>query len=330
MFAGAGAVYAIRTYARKKREISFLNKTVLITGGSRGLGLVLAREFAAAGARVALCAREAEELDRAQSDLKKRGAQVFTIECDVTDEADVNRMAQTVKEKFGPVDILINNAGIIQVGPMETMTREDYQEAMNTHFWGAMNTVNACLPQMKARGGGRIVNISSIGGKVSVPHMLPYSASKFALVGYSEGLRAELLKDNILVTTVCPGLTRTGSHLNATFKGEHRAEYTLFSVLGALPFSSTDALTTAQKIMSACKYGEAELIISPQAIAIARFHALFPDLFCDLMGMMNKALPKAGGIGTRSALGKDSQSSLSPSILTSSIEIAAAHNHEVN
>ena len=95
--------------------------------------------------------------------------------------------------------MLVNNAGVIQVGPIEVMTHEDFELAMKAHFWGPLNTILAVLPSMRQRRQGRIVNICSIGGKVSVPHLVPYSASKFALVGLSKGLRAELMKDGIML-----------------------------------------------------------------------------------------------------------------------------------
>src|SRR5262249_52903527 len=152
--------------------------------------------------------------------------------------ACVKHMVDAVWNHFGPIDVLINNAGVIEVGPLETMTLQDFEEAMRTHFWGPVYTTMAVLSEMRYRGGGRIVNISSIGGKVSVPHLVPYCASKFALCGLSEGLRAELAKDNILVTTVIPGLMRTGSPPNATFKGRHREEYAWFSISDALPVVS--------------------------------------------------------------------------------------------
>src|ERR1041385_172749 len=200
-------------------EFDLNGKTVLITGGSRGLGLVMAREFAREGARVALCARDEAELERAQADLETLTAEVMTVPCDVTNRQSVALMIDHVDSRFRGVDVLVNNAGVIQVGPIEVMTPEDFDEAMKVHFWGPLNTVLAVLPAMRARKSGRIVNISSIAGKVSVPHLVPYSASKFALVGLSKGLRTELMKDGIKVTTVCPGLMRTGSPRNADFKG---------------------------------------------------------------------------------------------------------------
>lgn len=326
--ASAGALVAARALVRKWREYDLRDKTVLITGGSRGLGLVMAREFAGEGAHVAICARDAEELSRAQADLVKRGASVFSLTCDITDREQVSRMVEAVTSHFGKIDVLVNNAGVIQVGPVEVMTLEDYEEAMRVHFWGPLFTTLAVLPQMRQRREGRIVNITSIGGKVSVPHLVPYSASKFALVGLSEGLRSELAKDGIVVTTVCPGLMRTGSPRNATFKGRHRAEYAWFSISDALPVTSMQAERAARQIISACKRGDAEIVLSIQAQLAVTFHGLFPGLTQDMLGFVNRLLPEPGGIGRARAKGKESASPVSPSWLTALNEQAAVRNNE--
>ncbi|MBA2735038.1 MAG: SDR family oxidoreductase [Acidobacteria bacterium] len=326
--AGAGALLATRAVVRRLTGYDLRGKTVLITGGSRGLGLVMAREFASEGAQLAICARDAEELGRARLDLIRRGAKVIAVQCDITDRKQVGEMVRVVEEGFGRIDVLVNNAGVIEVGPMEVMTLEDYEEAMKTHFWGPLHTILAVLPEMRKRKDGRIVNISSIGGKISVPHLLPYSASKFALVGLSEGLRAELKKDGVVVTTVCPGLMRTGSPRNATFKGQHRAEYAWFSISDSLPVTSMSAERAARQIVEACKRGDAEVILSIQAKAAILFHGIFPGLTADLLGFVNKFLPAPGGIGTESAKGKDSESEMSPSWLTTLSEQAAERNNE--
>src|ERR1044071_4147390 len=327
--AGAGAVLAARAVIRRMNQYSFQNRVVLITGGSRGLGLVMARELAREGAHLAICARDESELQRAYEDLNWR-TRVFPVPCDVTDRAQVEEMVRMVGDHYGRIDALINNAGVIEVGPMEVMTLEDYERAMKTHFWGPLYATLAVLPEMRRRREGRIVNISSIGGKISVPHLLPYSASKFALVGLSEGLRAELRKDGIVVTTVCPGLMRTGSPRNATFKGQHRAEYTWFSISDSLPVSSMSASRAARQIVEACKRGDAEVVLSIQAKAAVLFHGIFPGATADLLGLVNKLLPAPGGIGSRSAKGKESESDLSPSWLTTLSEHAAARNNEIN
>src|SRR5215218_7370804 len=233
--AGAGAYLAARAVYRKFGGYDFEGKTVLITGGSRGLGLVLARGFAAEGANVAICARDPQELERARADLASRGARALAFPCDVTDRAQVKELVEVVTRHFGRIDVLVNNAGVIEVGPLEVMTLEDYEEAMKTHFWGPLYATLAVLPEMRGRRDGRIVNIASIGGKISVPHLLPYSASKFALVGLSEGLHHELAAEGINVTTVCPGLMRTGSPRQADVKGQVRKELAWFSISDALP-----------------------------------------------------------------------------------------------
>jgi NAD(P)-dependent dehydrogenase (short-subunit alcohol dehydrogenase family) len=327
--AGAGTLMAARALYRRWLEYDLEGKTVLITGGSRGLGLVLAREFAEEGARVAICARDCAELGRAREDLASRGARVFAFPCDVTDRAQVKELVEVVTDHFGGIDVLVNNAGVIQVGPLEVMTLEDFEQAMAVHFWGPLYATCAVLPQMRARRDGRIVNISSIGGRVGIPHLVPYSASKFALVGLSDGLRAELAKDNVVVTTVCPGLMRTGSPRNATFKGRHRAEYAWFSISDALPVFSIQAERAARQIVTACKRGQAELVITTQAVLAIKFRALFPEATADILALANRLLPGPGGIGRKRAKGKESESSLAPSILTTLSDWAARRNNEV-
>jgi short-subunit dehydrogenase len=210
------------------------------------------------------------------------------------------------------------------------MTLDDFRTAIETHFWGPVYTTLAVLPQMRKRRSGRIVNIASIGGKLSVPHLVPYCSSKFALVGFSEGLRAELLKDGIRVTTVCPGLMRSGSARNAEFKGQHRAEYALFSLSSASPLTSMKVERAARQIVTACKRGEAELTLSIQAQIAVLFQGLFPGTTADLMGLINHLLPGPGGIGENKAKGKDSSSFISPSILTVLNDKAALRNNEVS
>ncbi|HMF54869.1 MAG TPA: SDR family NAD(P)-dependent oxidoreductase [Pyrinomonadaceae bacterium] len=327
--ASVGGFLAARVLWNWWREYELHGRVALITGGSRGLGLVMAREFAREGARLAICARDVDELERARADLMNRGAEVLAVPCDVTDRSQVCEMVKVVQDHYGQIDVLVNNAGVIQVGPIEVMTVEDFDEAMRVHFWGPLYTTFAVLPEMRRRGQGRIVNISSIGGKISVPHLVPYSASKFALVGLSEGLRAELQKDGIVVTTVCPGLMRTGSPRNATFKGKNRAEYAWFSISDSLPLSSMMAGRAARQIIAACKRGDAEIVLTIQAQLAVKFHGLFPGLTADMLGLINRLLPAPGGIGKRHAKGKDSGSPLSPSWLTALSDKAAERNNEM-
>jgi NAD(P)-dependent dehydrogenase (short-subunit alcohol dehydrogenase family) len=326
--AAAAGVFVLKSVWNQLTEFDLSGKTVLITGGSRGLGLVMAREFAREGARLVLCARDETELLRARIDVESFGAEVMTVPCDVTNKESVTEMIDRVN-RFGGVDVLVNNAGVIQVGPIEVMTPEDFEMAMQAHFWGPLNTILAVLPSMRAKKSGRIVNISSIGGKVSVPHLVPYSASKFALVGLSKGLRTELMKDGIKVTTVCPGLMRTGSPRNADFKGKHHLEYAWFSISDALPLLTVSAENAARQIVRACKRGQAELVISVPAKAAVLFESLFPEAMSQILTVVNQFLPEAGGVGTQTMKGRDSTSAWSPSWLTMLNEAAAERNNEM-
>jgi NAD(P)-dependent dehydrogenase (short-subunit alcohol dehydrogenase family) len=187
--AGIVAASTAMTLLRKAffPKYDLAGRTVFITGGSRGLGLVLAREFGTRGAQLGICARDREELKRAASDLRARGCSVEVYACDVTDKAQMDEPIQAVQSRFGPIDVLVNNAGVISVGPLETMTLDDYKESLETHFWGPLYAMMSVLPEMRSSKAGRIVNISSIGGLVSVPHLVPYCAGKFALAGPVRG-----------------------------------------------------------------------------------------------------------------------------------------------
>lgn len=325
---GLGALTALSAFKRARRSFDFKDKVVLITGGARGLGLVLAREFAAEGARIAICSRSAEELAAAKTELEANGAEVFEAICDVTNQEDINHLVGDVCMRFGQIDVLVNNAGVIQVGPLAAQTERDFEDAMNIHFWAPYRMIQTVLPVMRGAGSGRIINIASIGGKIAVPHLAPYCASKFALVGLSSALHAELVKENIFVTTVCPGLMRTGSHINAYFKGQNEKEYALFSISNALPVSSISAESAARQIVRAARRGDAELIISPQAKIAAKMNALFPEATADVLSLVNSLLPANGGIGTAKLRGKDSESWIAPSILTTLADKEIIQNNE--
>ncbi|HEU4439604.1 MAG TPA: SDR family NAD(P)-dependent oxidoreductase, partial [Methylomirabilota bacterium] len=237
-------------------------------------------------------------------------------------------------QRLGPIDALINTAGTITVGPIDEMTIEDYEAALATHFWGPLYTIMAVLPGMRARRVGRIVNVASIGGRLSVPHLLPYSASKFALVGLSEGLRAELAAEGIQVSTICPGLLRTGSPRHAWFKGQHRAEYAWFSVADSLPLVSMSAERAARQIVDALRFGHADRVLSLPAKLGATVHGIFPGLTAELLGLVNRLLPGSRGPGRHSPVGagalegEASTSAVSPSVLTTLGERAAERNNQ--
>jgi NAD(P)-dependent dehydrogenase (short-subunit alcohol dehydrogenase family) len=319
---------------RVARRMNFRGRTVVITGGSRGLGLLVARQLAAEGARLTLAARDTAELERAREDLVANGASasdVTVVACDVGIRDESERLIEGVLAREGAIDVLMNNAGVMKVGPFEHMTHADFEEAMAVHFWGPLHTMMAAVPHMRRQGGGRIVNISSIGGRIGVPHLMPYCASKFALAGLSESARGELAKDGILVTTVCPGMMRTGSPFNAWFKGRHREEFTWFVISDSLPLASIDGRRAAGQIVDACRHGDADLVLTvPAKLAIVA-HALAPESVALITELANRWLlpqPVAEG-GDEAHSGWQSLSGWAPSRLTRVTEAAAAENNEL-
>jgi len=314
---------AIRTARYTLRD-----KVVVITGGSRGLGLVLARHICAQGGSVALIARNSEELARAKADLAPRGGAVLTVQCDLLDVAQIEAAVRQIIDRFGKVDILINNAGIIEVGPLEHMAREDFERAMQLHFWAPYELISRIVPEMCTWGGGRIVNISSIGGKVAVPHLAPYGVSKFALTGFSDAIRAELARDNIHVTTVAPGMMRTGSHVNAKFKGKHDIEFAWFAASAGAPLISMNADRAARKILAACRRGQPSITLTFAARGAILGNALFPNLTGYMMKVINRFLP-----GAADEAGNESQAGAqvrrrTPRWLTRSADRATQKNNE--
>jgi NAD(P)-dependent dehydrogenase (short-subunit alcohol dehydrogenase family) len=210
------------------------------------------------------------------------------------------------------------------------MNRGDFEEAMAIHHWGPFYAMQAAIPYMRQQGGGRIINISSVGGAVAVPHLAPYVASKFAFTGLSDAFRHELAHENILVTTVTPGLMRTGSHVNAHFRGDHRKEYAWFSILGANPLVSISSENAARQILEAGRYGRPSLVITPQARLLILANHLAPGLFSFGMRLFNRLLPKpALQKGDERRLGWDSRSRASPSFLTALADQAIGPNNEL-
>jgi short-subunit dehydrogenase len=291
----------------------------LVLGGSRGLGLLLAHELLSRGTRVVIAARDESELAEAVAALERASrvqGGVSAVRCNVEDESEVRRAVDVARERLGGIDVLVNNAGLIQVGPLDAMRVEDFDQALRVHLRGPLVASLAVADEMRARGSGHIINISSIGGLVPIPHLLPYVASKFALTGLSQGLHVELAKDGVKVTTVCPGLMRTGSSYRATFKSQHKSEHAWFALGGATPLTSMSARRAAREIIDAAQRGAALVVLSWQAKLLATLHALAPGTTLSLIGAVNRWLPAFGGIGQHALEGRYSWSRWAPSWAT--------------
>jgi short-subunit dehydrogenase len=276
--AGGTALAAMSALAARRPRDDIHGEVAVVTGASRGLGLLLARELARDGCPLVICARDAAELERAAARLRAEGAEVTAVVCDVTDGSAAQRLVGTAVERYGRVDIVVSNAGIIQVGPVQNDQVSHFEAALETMALAPVRLALAALPVMRRQNHGRIVTIASIGGKVSVPHLLPYSTAKFAAVGFSEGLRAELGRGPVTVTTVVPGLMRTGSHEQARFTGQAEEEFTWFSLGASLPLISMDAERAASQIVGAIRGRRAEIILTPAGQVVSRAASLSPGL----------------------------------------------------
>jgi short-subunit dehydrogenase len=285
---------------------SFRNRAVVITGGSRGLGLALGEEFLRAGARVALLARDSDELDQARALLQERvtGGEVITLTCDVTQRAELARSFEQVQGVFGEIDILVNNAGAITVGPFETMDRDDFAGVLELQVHSIVNAVQVLLPQLRS-GRGRVVNICSIGGKVPVPHMSSYCAAKFALAGLSASLHAELGAQGVAVTTVFPGLMRTGSVIQAVVKGDHEKEFAWFAAGDSIPILSVSARYAARRILAGIRDGDAEVVFPATSRLAELARANFPELFAFALREAARFFPQ--GTSTERQTGAESR-----------------------
>ena len=323
----AGLLFGLR---RAQAYGAFRGKVVLITGGSRGLGLVLARELARRGAKLAICARDGAELERARQELATGGAEVLAIACDVSVAVQASSLIEQTLHRFGHLDVLINNAGIIQVGPLESMGLQDFREAMEINYFGLLHTCLAALPHLRRRRQGSIVNICSIGGAVAIPHLAPYSASKYAAVGFSEALCAEARPDGIRVTTILPGVLRTGSFVNALYKGNREREVAWFAAGASLPGASVAAGRAVRRILRACALGEAYVTIGLPAKVLRIVHALAPGAFSRVSTLVGRLLPAAaGGAGPDQPAEPGWQHRPPRSALTSLGDKAARRNREV-
>lgn len=299
---GLGAALLTSRVVRQGRRMRFRGASVIVTGGSRGLGLEISRIFAREGARLTLLSRDREELEQARRELISLGGYVMIRACDIRSERQVREAVDFVIRERGRVDVLINNAGTVRAGPFEHTDIADFEEALDVYVRAPLFFMKAVTPCMKRQGGGRIVNISSIGGFVAVPRLSAYCTAKFAETGLSDSARAELARHNIRVTTAGPGLVRTGPFVDALFKARKRKEFGWFAIAAALPVLSTNAEQAASRIVRACRYGDSYLAISPQARLLQIMNTLLPRTTASVMKLAARLLPSPAAATERTEM----------------------------
>lgn len=300
----------------------------LVAGGSRGLGLLICRDLLARGFTVVGCARDAEELADAEAQLAAPG-RFTTRVCDIRDADAVATLVDEVTAEHGDIEVAVTVAGIIQAGPAESMTLDHFRDAVDTMLWGPVHVAWAVLPGMRRRGAGRIGTVTSVGGVVSPPHLLPYATAKFGAVGFSDGLAASLAGTGITATTVVPGLMRTGSHERAYFTGEAAQEYAWFAPSASLPLLSMDAERAASRIVRGVLAGRPLVTLTPLAKVGIRVRGLMPGTTTRVMGLVNRALPD--GTDSETVEGREAERRLDSRVvrlLTTLGARAARRNNE--
>lgn len=253
----------------------------------------MARELGRRGYQVVICARTEKDLDRAAASLRAEGHRIDPYMCDVSKQDAVETMVAWAEREIGPVEVMVCVAGIIQVGPLTATSRDQLDAAIATMLWGPINTALAVTPAMQQRQRGRIGIITSVGGQIAAPHLLAYSTAKFGAVGFSRGLRSELAPDHISVTTVTPGLMRTGSHLRALFAGDHEREFAWFATAASLPVLSIDADRAARRIVTGIVAGRSSVILTPLAMIAPVVAAVAPGATAALLALVHRLLPAA-------------------------------------
>lgn len=276
--------------ARRRPLPSWRGRVAIVTGGARGLGFALARELADLGVTVWLVSRHAIELTRAVERLRAAGGRAYAHVADITSPPEIAALVAAVSARHGRLDVIVNNAGIITAMPFANADTADFEESLATHFWGPLHLIRAALPWLRRAGPAHIINISSIGGRVGVPHLAPYCVGKFALTGLSEVLRPELAAEDIWVTLATPGLMRTGSVGRVRVRGDHAAEARWFAALAATSLTSKNATAAARQIVRAARHRRARIVSGWQAKAQIAADGLAPELMASVLGAVNAAL----------------------------------------
>lgn len=244
--------------------------TVIITGATSGIGRATALEFARAGAKVALAGRRVERLNELAVEIEAKGGAALAVRTDVAEEAQVAALIAQTLERFGRIDTLVNNAGVAMAAKFDEQSMADFRRVMEINFWGAVYACRAAVPHMKQQKSGVIINVSSAFGKRGMPFETAYCASKFALAGFSEALRAEVLSEGIDVSTIFPGAVETEIFEQAA----NQAGLELPAFIPKFP-----ARELAKVIVRDARFPQPEIVLAADAIGIDLFNKFAPGLF---------------------------------------------------
>lgn len=264
-----------------------------VAGGSRGLGYAIARELGRSGYRLLITARTGPDLDRARDLLLGAGVDVITRIHDVRDAEAARELVEDIESDQGPIEVLVGVAGVLRVGPLPDHS-EEYDESLDIMLRGPINLVHAVLPGMRERGHGRIGIVTSIAGLIPVPHLVAYSAAKHGAVGFTRALAEELAGSGISVSTIIPGLMRTGGHWHGDYTGQPEREYAWFTALSAAPLVSMDAERAARIIVRGVLAGRRKIIFTLPARIGDLVYRVSPVAVGIAVGAAGRLLPGPG------------------------------------
>lgn len=253
--------------------MEWANKVVLVTGASSGIGEASALEFARRQCSVVLVSRRKEKLDTMAEKIKKHNPKILACQCDVSKKDDIERMSKVVFDKFGRVDILVNNAGFAIYGKVIELKLEDIESQLATNFFGMVYCTKAFLPKMLEQKSGHIVNVASVAASLGIPGIASYCASKFAMLGFSEGLYHELKGSGVGVTVVSPIMVRTNFLDHPSFKSMPR-----YSPM------SLSSKTVAKAVIRASQSPRLEIIVPAFVRGAVWAKQTFPYLINPILG----------------------------------------------
>ena len=253
--------------------MDFKNQVVLITGASSGIGKDTAIEFAKLGAKIVLVSRKKDKLEQTANELKKFDTSILVCPCDISKRDQVKEMSKTVLEKFGSVDILINNAGFAIYGSVSDLTIDEIESQMETNYFGMIYCTKNFLPSMLTKKSGHIVNVASVAASFGLPGIASYCASKFAMLGFSEGLKHELKDTGVGITVVSPIMVRTNFFEHSSFKKMPK-----FSPV------SLSSKTVAKTILKAANSQRLEIIVPSVVRGAVWMKNTFPYFINPILG----------------------------------------------
>jgi short-subunit dehydrogenase len=253
--------------------VDFRNKVVLITGASSGIGRESATEFAKLGADIILVSRTKENLEHVADELKKFNITTLVCQCDVSKKDQVKEMSRIVLEKFDSVDILVNNAGFALYGSVSDLSIDDIESQMETNYFGMVYCIKYFLPSMLDKKSGHIVNVASVAASFGLPGIVPYCASKFAMLGFSEGLKHELKNSGVGITVVSPIMVRTNFF-----------EHPSFEKMPKFSPTSLSSKTVAKAILRAANSPRLEIIVPSLVRGAVWIKNTFPYFINPILG----------------------------------------------